>query len=141
MRIATYLFITLLVTGCAQDPADTFISERFFNYDGYGVTSLQVDDEVVFILLSKEHSIYNSKVLNREEDEFALSVEITDSNGANKAPIHVYGSIGDGVKTIVVDNNPADPELGNYLILEKGSLKSLDASQTEHWKALCFEKI
>jgi hypothetical protein len=115
--------------------------DRFFNYEGNGVVSLQVDNEVVFILLSKNHTTYNSKILNREADEYSMSLELASATGTDRMPVHVYGSVKDGVKTIVVNNEPVDPTLGNYLYVDGKVPQKLGSQQISRWKGLCLEKL
>ena len=106
MRLVCYVLMVVFLFGCGKGSDEVKIYDRFFNYEGNGVVSLQVGNEVVFILLSENHTGYNSKLLNREADEYSLSVELTNATDTDRMPVHVYGSINGGVKTIVVNNEP-----------------------------------
>ena len=127
--------------GCGKNYDEVTIYDRFFNYEGNGVASLQVDNEVVFILLTREHTTTYGEILNREGEEYSFSLDLANANGSDIMPVHVYGSIKDGVKTVVVNNEPIDSSLGNYLRVEDKVPSKLDPKEISHWKELCIEKL
>jgi len=141
MRLFWCVLSIVLLSGCGRGNDDVVMYDRFFNFEGHGVVSLQVDDEVVFILLSKDHTTYNSKLLNREADEYSMSLELAHAIGNDRMPVHVYGSVKNGVKTIVVDNEPVDPTLGNYLSVDGKVTQKLGPQKISRWKGPCLQTV
>ena len=141
MRLFLGFITVILIVGCGRDDDAVIMYDRFFNYEGNGVVSLQVDNEVVFILLSKDHTTYNSKILNREAEEYSFSLELASATGSDRLPVHVYGSIDEGVKTLVINNEPVDPSLGSYLRVESKVPSRLNSQEINRWKGLCIEKL